>query len=116
MVPILGKALALGPWALGSHALSSILPIGHGLCITCTLYITIIILLYCSKECFPIQAVFSFSQIHCPPFYVCRTVRKDPVTGHERKEIVITIRGTLSFKVSSLSPSAYKCTFLHKCV
>ena len=40
------------------------------------------------------------SQIHCPPFYVCRTVHVDTVTGEEKKELIITIRGTLSVKVS----------------
>jgi sn1-specific diacylglycerol lipase len=36
--------------------------------------------------------------IHCPPFYVCRTTRHVKQTGEIKKELVITIRGTLSVK------------------
>ena len=42
-----------------------------------------------------------YFQVHCPLFYVCRTVRQDTVTREEVKEVIITIRGTLSVKVTS---------------
>ncbi|CAI8007405.1 Diacylglycerol lipase-alpha [Geodia barretti] len=54
------------------------------------------------------------NDIHCPPFFVCRTARRDKVTGETRKELVITIRGTLSVKdvmtnVTASMRDATKC-------